>query len=127
MRFDLPRRRRLQRYSRICSSHSSPLERTGVLNSLMATLGADMMARQLRQAEIRGADRVAVGRWIEPDLAEDVSPEAVEELAAVAEQRDARIVDRLAEYYAVQPALIKSLGEPAVSVVLAHLRGTDAG
>jgi len=102
--------------------HSAPPQRTAVLNSLMATLGPDAVARQLKKAAIPGADRIAVGRWIEPDLAEDVSPDAVEELAAAAEQRDSRIVDRLAEYYAVQPALIKTLGEPAISVVLAHLR-----
>ena len=102
--------------------HSAPPQRSGVLNSLMATLGAETMACQLRKAHIRGADRVAVGRWIEPDLAQDVPMDAVEELAAAAELHDSRIVERLAEYYAVQPALIKTLGEPAVSVVLAHLR-----
>ncbi len=101
---------------------SAPAQRTGVLNSLMATLGPDAVAERLRRADIRGADRIAIGCWIEADLAQDVPPEAVEELAAAAERRDCHIVDRLADYYAVQPALIKTLGEPAVSVVLAHLR-----
>ena len=56
-----------------------------------------------------------------PEQAQAVSPDLVEQLATHAEKSDPSIVDKANAFYAQHPALVKTLGGAALSIMLAHM------
>jgi hypothetical protein len=58
---------------------------------------------------------------ITPEQAAQVSPQQVEELAARAEQENPGVVDRLGDFYAEHPTLIKAVGGAALAIVLGRV------
>jgi hypothetical protein len=58
---------------------------------------------------------------ITPEQAAQVSPEAVQQLAAHAEKADPSIIDKASQFYAEHPTLIKTLGGAVLSVALAKV------
>jgi hypothetical protein len=55
--------------------------------------------------------------------ADRVPPEQVQQMAEKAEQQDPSIVDRLSDFYAEHPTLIKTLGVTAIGVALSKMAG----
>jgi hypothetical protein len=64
---------------------------------------------------------------ITPDQASQIPPEAVEELAREAEQRDPSVIDRVSEFAAENPTLVKGLGAAALGIALNHLAKQKRG
>jgi hypothetical protein len=58
---------------------------------------------------------------VSPEQANQVSPEQVQELAAKAEQQNPGIVDRMGDFYAEHPTLLKAIGGAALAVALGHM------
>ncbi|MFC5462524.1 hypothetical protein [Massilia niabensis] len=58
---------------------------------------------------------------ITPEQASQLSPEQVQEIAAKAEQENPGIVDRMGDFYAENPNLVKGLGGAALAIALAHM------
>jgi hypothetical protein len=51
----------------------------------------------------------------------EVSPQQVQDLANRAEQHSPGIFDRLGEFYAQHPQLVKTLGSAAITIALAKI------
>jgi hypothetical protein len=64
---------------------------------------------------------------ITPEQASQVPPEAVEELAREAQNQDPSIVDRVSDFAAQNPTLVKGLGAVAVGIALNHLAKQKRG
>jgi len=109
---------------------SNPNQRAGMLNQLLATLGPAVLAqlasgRSGGQGGLGGlASIFGAGRGpaqVTPEQASQVSPEEVRELAERAEQQNPSIVDRMGDFYAQNPTLVKAIGGAALAVALGHI------
>ena len=100
---------------------SGGTQRAGVLNALLTTLGPIVVSRILAQRNAPAARQIDAGQPISPEIAAQIPPEDVEALATEAERKDPSIVDRLGDFYADQPALIKGLGGAALVVAMAKI------
>lgn len=114
---------------------SNGAQRASILNTLISIAGPALLAQVLNQ---RGGNDGGLGGLlgsltgsaqptITPEQAERVPPEAVQDIAAEAEQRDPSIVDRVSDLYAQNPTLIKTLGGAALAVILAKLAKDHSG
>ena len=111
---------------------SSGQQRASILNTLLATLGPNIVSQVLQRAGGGGASGLAGifgsgEREITPEQAEQIPPEAVAEVAAAAEQRDPSVIDRISNVYAEHPTLIKTLGGAALAVALAKVAERQYG
>jgi hypothetical protein len=102
---------------------SNGQQRAGILNTLISTLGPTLVAQLLAR---RGASGLAgiLGsgrREVTPEEAQQVPPEAVQELAAHAEKEDPSVIDTLSNFYAEHPTLVKTLGSAALAIALASI------
>jgi hypothetical protein len=94
--------------------HGNPQQRAGLLNTLIEAAGGGVAGRVL------GGGLGQAGRLSAQD-AQRISPDAARALAHEAEQRDPSVVDRVSQFSAGHPGLVKSLGTAALSLVLAHV------
>ena len=58
---------------------------------------------------------------ITPEQASQISPEEVQEIAKKAEQENPSVVDRMGDFYAQHPNVVKGLGGAALAIALAHM------
>ena len=106
---------------------SNPNQRAGMLNQLLATLGPAVLAQLAsgRSGGLGGLGNIFGGgqmpSQVTPEQASQVSPEEVRELAEKAEQQNPSIVDRMGDFYAQNPTLVKAIGGAALAVALGHM------
>ncbi len=101
-------------------NQSSGEQKAGMLNQLLASAGPGVLA------SLAGGGGLASllqggAKQITPEQAAQVSPEAVQQLAAHAEKADPSIIDKASQFYAEHPTLIKTLGGAVLSVALAKV------
>jgi hypothetical protein len=122
---------------------SDPNTRAGILNQLIAAAGPALLSGVLGRGSGSsmgsglggmldgllggGAAAPAQAPQITPEQASQVPPEAVEELAREAEQKNPDIINRVSEFAAQNPTLVKGLGAVAVGIALKHLAGQKRG
>jgi hypothetical protein len=58
---------------------------------------------------------------VTPEQASQMTPEQVQQIAAQAEQHNPGIVDRMGDFYAEHPTLVKTLGGAALAIALGHI------
>lgn len=58
---------------------------------------------------------------VTPDQAQQVSPEAVQQLAEHARERDPSIIDKASEFYSKHPTLVQGLGAGALALVMSRI------
>jgi len=63
---------------------------------------------------------------ITPEQAEQISPEAVADIAQEAEKKDPSVIDQISNVYSQHPDLIKTLGAAALTVALASIASRQA-
>jgi hypothetical protein len=99
--------------------NSNPDQRAGMLNQLLANIGPSVLASVAGGSlgNLLGADQARVS----PEQATQVSPEQVQELAAKAEQQNPGIVERMGDFYAEHPTLVKAIGGAALAIALGHM------
>jgi hypothetical protein len=99
--------------------NGSPDQRAGMLNKLLANVGPGVLASIAGGAlgNLRGAEQA----HISPDQAAQVSPDAVRQLAEHAEQQNPGIVERMGDFYADHPGLVKAIGGAALAIALGHM------
>lgn len=105
---------------------SNPNQRAGMLNQLLATLGPTVLASLAnRGGGLGGLGGLFGGgnapTQVTPEQASQVSPEEVRELAEKAEQENPSIVDRMGDFYAQNPTLVKAIGGAALAIALGHM------
>ena len=112
---------------------ASGSQRAGILNALIQVAGPMVMQQVLARRQGAGGapggglggilDKV-LGRGqaqVTPEDAEQVDPQAVEELAREAEKKDPSVIDKLSRVYAEQPQLLKTLGGIALAIALGRI------
>jgi hypothetical protein len=104
-------------------SQSNNQQRASILNTLVSTLGPTMISQILTRGGASGLAGFLGGGQTEvtPEQAAQVSPDAVQEIAAVAEKKDSSVIETLSDFYAQHPTLVKSLGAAALTIALAKV------
>ena len=101
-------------------SQSTGDQKAGMLNQLLASAGPGVLSQLAGGGALAGL--LAGGaKQLTPEQAAQVSPEAVQQLAAHAEKADPSIVDTASAFYAQHSTLIKTLGGTALTVALAKI------
>src|SRR5947209_9265414 len=100
-------------------SNSNPQQRAGLLNQLLSTVGPGVLASGGlgSLAGLFGGGNAQVT----PEQANQVSPDAVKQLAEHAEKQNPSIVDQASQFYAQHPTLVQALGAGTLALVMSHL------
>lgn len=103
---------------------SDPQQRAGMLNQLIQGVGPGVLAGLSGGAlgRILGGQPGATAPTVTPAQASQVSEDDVRAIAAGAQQHDDSIVDKVSDFYAQHPTLVKSLGAAALAMVLNGMR-----
>lgn len=118
-------------------SNSGGQQRAGILNTLIQAAGPAIISQILARGAGGGASSSSnsgggglgslIGlltggqQEVTPEQAEQVSPEAVQQIADQAQAKDPSIIDRVSDFYAEHPTLIKTLGTAALTIALAKI------
>jgi hypothetical protein len=93
--------------------HSDGQQRAGLLTQLLhaspSALAGDL------------AGMFGGSKEISADQAQRMTPEQVQDLASKAEQHDPGIVDKVSDYYAQHPNLVKTIGVGALTYAVSHM------
>jgi len=101
--------------------HSDANQRAGMLNQIISSVGPGLLASLGGGALgnlFRGQDAPAA---ITPEQASQLTPEQVQQIAADAERENPGIVDRMGDFYAEHPTLVKTIGGAALAIVLGRV------
>jgi len=108
--------------------NSNGMQRANLLNTLLSVAGPALLSNVLQRGGGMGnLAGMLQGGHVTPQQAEQVPPQAVEELAREAEQRDPSVVDRVSDFYAEHPTLIKTLGAAALAVAMSGMTKQKRG
>ena len=103
-------------------NQSSPDQKAGLLNQIVATLGPGGVSQLLAGAGgMGGLASVLSGGSVTPAQAQQISPEQVQVLAQKAEKKDPSIVSAAAGFYAQHPTLVKAIGAGALALLVSRI------
>ncbi len=104
--------------------NANPEQRAGLLNTLIAAAGPAVLS----QLASRGGGLGMLGGLlgssqpqVTPELAQQISPDDVQELAAQTEKNDPSVIDRISDFYSEHPTLVKTVGAAAIGIILAKI------
>jgi hypothetical protein len=100
-------------------NNGNPDQRAGMLNNLLANINPALLSSVAGGlfGNLAGGDQAKVS----PEQASQLSPGQVQELAQKAEQQNPGIVERMGDFYAEHPTLVKTLGGAALAIALGHM------
>ena len=106
-------------------------QRASILNTLISALGPTIVSQILNRSGGSGSGLAGIlgsGQpEVTPEQAAQIPPEAVEQVAQQAEQKDPSVVDMISNVYAQHPTLIKTLGGAALTIALAKIAQRQYG
>ena len=99
-------------------SNSNGPQKAGILNQLLSAVGPGLLS-----SEALGglAGLLRGGNTVTPEQANQVSPQAVTQLAQHAEKQNPSIVDQASQFYAQHPTLVQALGAGSLALIMSHL------
>jgi hypothetical protein len=113
---------------------SNPNQQAGMLNQLIAAAGPSLLGMLGGRGGAGGGMGGLGGMLgnllggasggqpeITPEQASQLSPEQVQEIAQKAEQENPGVVERMGDFYAQHPNVVKGLGGAALAIALAHM------
>ena len=101
---------------------SNSQQRAGLLGQLISSVAPAVLSGLAGGAlgrMFQGGNGGAPTRTVTPDDIVDLTPEQVREVASAAEQNDPGVMDRIGEFYAKNPEVVKVLGGTALAIALA--------
>ena len=99
-------------------NRSSPEQKSGLLAHLISFLGPSAAAILAS----KGLSGLAANSGnIDPQAASQVSPATVSDIANQAQKQNPSIVDAVSGFYAQHPALVKTLGIAALSMIMSRV------
>ena len=104
--------------------NSNSGQQAGMLNQLIGSIGPGVLsslAGGVLGNMFGGNHNQQATPQITPEQASQLSPQQVQEIAQQAEQHNPGIVDRMGEFYAQHPQLVKGLGGAALAIALGHM------
>lgn len=114
-------------------NNSNPQQQAGLLNTILKYAGPAILGRLASGGAGAGAggggglsDLINMFRGggqteVTPEQAQQIPPEAVQQVAEQAQQHDPSIVERISEFYAEHPTLVKTLGTAALTIALSKI------
>ena len=116
-------------------NNSNSQQQAGLLNTILKYAGPAVLAAVAGRAAGGGNATTGGGgglsdlinifkggqQEVTPEQAQQVSPETVKEVADQAQKQDPSIIDKISEFYAEHPTLVKSLGTAALTIALAKI------
>lgn len=101
-------------------------QRTGMLNQLLANAGPSVLSSILGSGALGGLAGMLGGAsnqqaQLTAEQADQLSPEQVQEIASRAEQENPGIIEKMSDFYAQNPALVKALGGAALAIALGKM------
>ena len=91
------------------------------MNQILSSLGPGALS-SLGAGALGGlAGALGGGTQITPQQASQLSPQQVQDIANHAEQANPSIFDKLGNFYAQHPQLVKTLGSAAMTIALAKM------
>jgi hypothetical protein len=102
-------------------------QQAGMLNQLLGGIGPGVLASLAGGALgnlgnlFGGGNNNTQAPQISPEQASQMTPEQVQQIAEKAEQDNPGIMDRMGEFYAEHPQLVKGLGGAALALVLGRM------
>jgi hypothetical protein len=111
---------------------SDGTQRASILNSLLASAGPALLSGILSRQGGGGLGSLAGmlgggATHVTPEQAQQIPPQAVEEIAKEAEQRDPNVIDRVSDFYAEHPTLVKGLGAAALAIAMRGMANQKRG
>jgi hypothetical protein len=123
---------------------SNPNQRASMLNQLIAAAGPSLIGMLAGRGGAGGMGGGGMGGGlgglggllggmlgggnggttppqITPEQAAQLSPEQVQDIAQKAEQENPGVVERMGDFYAEHPNVVKGLGGAALAIALAHM------
>ena len=104
-------------------NNSSGDQKAGMVNHLLSSMSPDMLKQVLSGTGLAGlAGMLGAGNTqLTAEQAQQLSPEAVQQLAAHAEKTNPSVIDSISNFYAQHTTLVKTLGGAALTVALAKV------
>jgi hypothetical protein len=116
-------------------NNSNPQQQAGLLNTILKYAGPAILGRIMSGGGGGGASAGGGGglsdlinifkgggqQEVTPEQAGQIPPEAVQQIAEQAEKHDPTIIDRISDFYAEHPTLVKSLGAAALTIALSKI------
>lgn len=98
-----------------------PTQRAGMLNQLLRGAGPGLLSSVAGGAlgSLFGGNGAAAA--ITPEQASTLTPDQVQRIAEDAEKHNPSIVERMGDFYAENPTLVKTIGGAALAIVLGRI------
>jgi hypothetical protein len=101
-------------------------QRTGMLNQLLSAVGPSVIGSLLGGGAFGGLGGLlnrtgGQPTQLTPQQAEQLSPQQVQEIARHAERENPGIIDKMSDFYATHPELVKALGGAALAIALGRI------
>jgi len=97
-------------------AQSNGQQRAGILSELLSNAGPTLGGGLLQQFS-----GLLHGGTISTERAKQISPDAVQQLAAHAQQQDPLVIQRAGSFYAQHPRVVPPLGAGALALIMSHL------
>lgn len=115
-------------------NNSNPQQQAGLLNTILKYAGPAILSR-ITSGGGGGASAGGGGglsdlinifkgggqQEVTPEQATQIPPEAVQQVADEAQKHDPSIIDKISDFYAEHPTLVKTLGTAALTIALAKI------
>lgn len=98
-------------------SQSNGQQRAGILTQLLGSSGVN----PLSALGGRFSSLLKPGSLVTPQQAEQIPPEAVQQLAEHAQQNNPSIIEEASNFYAQHPQLVQGLGAGALALIMSHM------
>ncbi|HEY0376261.1 MAG TPA: hypothetical protein VGC87_04820 [Pyrinomonadaceae bacterium] len=119
-------------------NNSNPQQQAGLLNMLLRYVGPGILSRITGGGGASSAgggglsDLINIFKGggqqqVTPEQAQQIPPEAVEQIAEHAQKQDPSIIDRISDFYSEHPTLVKSLGAAAMTILLSRIAQKQFG
>lgn len=98
-------------------------QRAGMLNQLLDAAGPAAVKPLMESGVLLDTLNAIDGRdpGVTPEVAEQLHPELVQQIAQQAEQENPEVIDRMSNFYAEDPKLVKTLEGGTLSIALTKI------
>lgn len=98
---------------------SNPEQKSGMLNQLLASAGPALLGSLSAGKGLSGL--LNRSGEVTPEMASQVSPDAVQAIASATHTQNPSIVGTVSDFYAQHPALVKTLGAAALTIAMQNI------
>ena len=101
--------------------NGSAQQRAGMLNELLGNLSPAILGSLGGGLGGLLGGHAGTAPSITPEQADQIDPQQVEQIAQQAQQQDPSIMDRMGNFYAAHPTLVRTLGSAALAIAMSKI------